>query len=198
MKLYDNPASPFCRKVLVMVRELGVLDSIEIAQAVGTALNPSKMPTEQNPLGKIPTLVTDEGQPLFDSRVICRFLNDQNGGAMYPEDRHWSVLQHEALADGVMDAAILMVYEKRCRPEEIWSSDWIEGQWQKVTRALDHLEALPLSEGFTADHIATACALGYLDFRHSDRDWRNGRPTLTAWFAEVSMRESLKETEPSA
>ena len=198
MKLFDNPASPFCRKVLVMALEIGVIDQIETVYAIGTALNPEKMPMGQNPLGKIPTLVLDDGQALFDSRVICRYLNDLNGADMYPASRLWQVLQGEALADGIMDAAILMVYEKRCRPEEIWSTDWIEGQWQKITRALDHLEATPPVGAFTADHIATACVLGYLDFRHADRNWREARPALAAWFAEVSSRPSLKETVPSA
>lgn len=198
MKLYDNPASPFCRKVQVLARETGLIGDIDVVFAIGSPVASEKMPTAENPLGKIPTMILPTGQALYDSRVICRYLDETVGNRAYPQNRLFDVLTTEALADGIMDAAVLMVYEGRCRPEEIHSTDWVESQWAKIVRALDHLEASPMPGGFDMDHIAVACALGYLDFRLGDRDWRTARPTLSAWFADVSQRPSIAETKPSA
>ncbi|GFE64344.1 glutathione S-transferase N-terminal domain-containing protein [Litoreibacter roseus] len=195
MILHDNPASPFCRKVQVLARETGQMDQIELAYAVGSPTAPDKMPTAQNPLGKIPALILDDGTALYDSRVITRYLADHGSPAMVPADTPYPVLAREALADGIMDAAVLMVYEVRCRPEHERSADWVEGQWTKVIRGLDSIEG-SVPAGFDLGHIALACALGYLDFRHDDRNWRGGRPNLAAWFEEVSKRDSLKATEP--
>ena len=201
MQLFDNPASPFCRKVMVTLRETGQLKDVEILHAVGHALAPEKMPTAQNPLGKIPTLVRADGPAMYDSRVICRFLDDRAKTGLYPERSIWDILTLEATADGIMEAAVLMVYEFRTRPEDKQFPDMVEGQWAKVTRALDAVEerwmghlAGPLNMG----QIAMGCALGYLDFRHADRDWRQGRNSLTDWYAKFSETESMKATEPSA
>ena len=201
MQLFDNPASPFCRKVMVTLRETGQLKDVEILHAVGHALAPEKMPTAQNPLGKIPTLVRADGPAMYDSRVICRFLDDRAKAGLYPERSIWDILTLEATADGIMAAAVLMVYEFRTRPEDKQFPDMVEGQWAKVTRALDAVEerwmghlAGPLNMG----QIAMGCALGYLDFRHADRDWRQGRNSLTDWYAKFSQTESMKATEPSA
>lgn len=196
MILHDNPASPYCRKVQVLARESGQMERIELAYAIGHPLASDKMPTDLNPLGKIPALVTDAGEVLFDSRVICRYLDGDS--AFYPADRLFKVLTLEALADGIMDAAILMVYEARCREEALRSADWVDGQWDKITRALDSLERQSLGAQFDMGQIALACALGYLDFRLDDRDWRAGRAKLAAWFEKISQRPSLKETMPTA
>lgn len=196
MRLYDNPASPFCRKVQVLARELGLIKDIEMTYAIGHPLAPEQMPRDENPLGKIPTMVLPDGKVLFDSRVICRYLDETAGNRAYPKNRLFDVLTNEALADGIMEAAVLMIYEGRCRPEEIQSKDWVESQWVKIERALDHLEANPLPGGFDMDHIAIACALGYVDFRHGDRDWRNGRPALAKWFKDAQERPSIAETTP--
>lgn len=197
MKLFDNPASPFCRKVQVLSREAGLQDKIEIAAAQGTALDASMMPTDHNPLGKIPTLQLADGTALFDSRVICRYLDDLSGGAHYPTDGQWNVLQGEALGDGIMDAAVLMVYERRTRPEAIQFEDWIEGQWSKITRTLDHLEAHTPQGALDMGKISIGCALGYLDFRLDERNWRDGRPKLAAWYATLAERPSFQQTRPS-
>ncbi len=198
MKLYDNPASPYCRKVQVLARELGLLKDIEMVYAIGHPLAPDKMPRAENPLGKIPTMVLPDGATLFDSRVICRYLDETVGNRAYPKSRLFDVLTNEALADGIMDAAILMIYEGRCRPDELQFADWVNAQWDKIAHALDHLEANPLPGGFDMDHIAVACALGYLDFRLDDRNWRAGRPTLAAWFEEAMKRPAIAETTPKA
>lgn len=196
MRLYDNPASPFCRKVRVLALETGQMDQIEIASAVGSPTAPEGMPVDQNPLGKIPALIAKNGEALYDSRVICRYLDDQAEQSLYPSNQLYSVLRLEALADGIMDAGVLMVYEFRCRPEGEQSASWVDAQWDKITRALDHLEANPIGEGFHMGHAALACALGYLDFRHDARGWRDGRPQLAKWFREVSERPSLMATKP--
>jgi glutathione S-transferase len=148
-----------------------------------------------NPLGKIPTLERAGGPALYDSRVICRYLDDLAGGRLYPEKpRLWETLTLEATAHGVAEAAVLMVYEERLRPEEARSEAWVEGQWAKVARALDALEARWMSHlagPLDMGQIATGCALGYLDFRHGRRDWRAGRPALAAWEAKFAARPAM-------
>lgn len=201
MQLYDNPASPFCRKVQVLLRETGQAGDVETVPAVGHPLAPEQMPLAQNPLGKIPCLARPDGPALYDSRVICRFLDARAGAGLYPEARIWEVLTLEATADGIMDAAVLMVYEGRARPEERRHAPWVEAQWAKVARALDALEARwmgNLAGPLTMAQIAVGCALGYLDFRHPDRDWRKGHDSLAAWFATFSERDSMSATVPSA
>ncbi|PWE33439.1 glutathione S-transferase [Maritimibacter sp. 55A14] len=200
MQLFDNPASPFCRKVDVLLHETGQSADVERIPAVGAPTDPSRMPVAHNPLGKIPALVRDDGGTLYDSRVICRYLDDRAGAGLYPAPpRLWEVLTLEATADGIMDAAVLMVYEARCRPEAMRVAAWVEGQWAKVARALDALEARwpghlagPLDMG----QIALGCALGYLDFRHGGRDWRQAHDALAAWEADFAARDSMVATRP--
>ena len=178
MKLYSSPTSPYVRKVMVLLHEIALLDRVELEAASGTPLAPETMPVDQNPLGKIPVLVCDDGMALYDSRVICRYLDDLASAGLYGTgDALWPVLTLEATADGILDAAILMVYETRVRPEDKRFPAWVEGQWAKVTRALDMLEGRALGR-LDMGQIALACALGYLDFRHDPRGWRQGRPNL--------------------
>lgn len=199
MKLYTNPASPFCRKVDVVLRETGQRDAVEDIAAIGHPTDSANMPTDLNPTGKIPVLLTAEGQSLYDSRVICRFLNHRVGGTLYPAD-DWDVITREALGDGICDAAILMVYEVRSRPETARHAPWVEGQWAKIARALDVLEndmigSLP--DRLSIDQIAIACALSYLDLRLADRGWRDGHARLTDWHARFSDRPSMLATTPN-
>ena len=201
MRLFDNPASPFCRKVRVVLHETGQTDDVEIVKVMASPSNPDKDNTAQNPLGKIPTLARSDGPAIYDSRVICRYLDAISGGKLYPEGRIWEVLTLEATADGIMDAAVLMVYEARFRPEEIRSAEWTEAQWGKVSRALDAIEARWMSHlhgRLDAAQIAVGCALGYLDFRHGNRDWRGTRPGLAAWYSEFAARPSMEATVPPA
>ena len=178
MKLYHSATSPFVRKVMVMIHEAGIT-GITLEGVGGHAVDPGTMPVAHNPLGKIPALVTDAGDVLFDSRVICQFLDDHAGAGFYPAaPQRWPVLTLEALADGMLEAAVLMVYESRIRPEGSQFAPWVEGQWAKVARALDALETRYLGQltgPLDAAQIAVGCALGYVDFRHADRDWRAGR-----------------------
>ncbi|SHF48572.1 Glutathione S-transferase [Litoreibacter ascidiaceicola] len=203
MKLFSSPTSPYVRKVLVLLRETGQLDDVEMVPAGGTPIDPGTMPRDLNPLGKIPALALDSGQPIYDSRVICRFFDARAKAGLYGSgDATWQLQTLEATADGILDAAILMVYEARVRPADKQFADWVEGQWRKINTALDALEASwmePLTaEGLNIGQIAVACALPYLDFRHADRDWRKGRPNLTAWEAEFAKRDSMIATVPPA
>lgn len=200
MQLFHSPTSPFVRKVVVLLRETGQLDDVELVAAAGSPIDASKMPTAHNPLGKIPALVRDDGPALFDSRVICQFLDARAGGKLYPAaPRRWECLTLEAMADGMVDAAILMVYETKLRPEDTRFDGWVEGQWAKIARALNALEgswvaylAGPLDMG----QVALGCALSYIDFRHGARNWRAAHPKLAAWEAEFAARDNMKATAP--
>jgi glutathione S-transferase len=200
MKLYHSANSPYARKVEILLIEAGRAGEVTLVPAHGTPVDPGSMPVAQNPLGKVPALERDDGPALYDSRVICRYLDDRFGAGLYPPaPRLWDTLVLEATADGILDAALLMVYESRVRPEERRHSPWVEAQWDKVARALDALEdrwlshlAGPLCMG----QVAVAAALGYLDLRHEARGWREGRPGLAAFAARMAARDSLKATLP--
>ncbi len=199
MKLISAIPSPFGRKVMVLLHETGQLAEVEVMQVSTTPVNTDPTVAAANPLGKIPALVRDDGPALYDSRVICRYLDAQGKAGLYPDARLWEVLTLEATADGIIDAAISMVYELRVRPEEKQFDGWLDAQWAKVTRALDALEtrwmshlAGPLDMG----QISTGCALGYLDFRHGARDWRAAHPQLAAWYETFSGRDSMTATRP--
>ena len=200
LKLYHSANSPYVRKVEVLLLEAGRAGEVTLVPATGTPVDPQTMPLAQNPLGKVPALERDDGPALYDSRVICRYLDDRFGAGLYPaRPRLWDTLVLEATADGILDAALLMVYETRVRPEERQHSPWVEAQWGKVARALDALEERWLSHlagPLCMGQIAVAAALGYLDLRHGARDWRAGRPGLTAFAARMAARDSLRATLP--
>ena len=202
MKLYHSPTTPFGRKVMVHLIEPGQAKDVTVIAVAGTPTSPGTMPVDQNPLGKIPALVLDDGTAIYDSRVITRYLDDRSGGRLYPPAPGlWKTLTLEATADGILDAAILMVYEVRIRPEDKRFGDWVEAQWAKVSRALDALEgrwAEHLNGPIDMGQVAVGCALSYLDFRHGDRNWRAGRPALAAWYGAFSARDSMAQTEPVA
>lgn len=199
MQLFYNSASPFARKTLVVLHEVGLTDKVTLTHTAGHPLASADMPVAHNPLGKLPTLARDDAPAIYDSRVICQFLNDLGGGTLYPEAGKWELLTLEATADGIMDAAVLMVYEARCRPEQIRFDDWVEAQWDKITRSLNVIENLWMSHlagPIDASHIAVGCALGYLDLRHGARDWRATHPKLAAWYAGFEQRPSMQATKP--
>lgn len=199
MKLYSSPTTPFGRKISVQIIESGLADKVQTAIVAGTPLDPGTMPIERNPLGKIPVLDTPEGV-IYDSRVISRYLDDLSGKGLYPAaPLLWKTLTLEATADGITDAAVSMAYELRLRPEALRYPEWLEGQWGKISRALDMIEAQWIGHlGGPLDmaHIALGAALEYLDFRHDARGWRKGRPQLAVWSAEFSKRASMTATQP--
>ncbi|WP_322893134.1 MULTISPECIES: glutathione S-transferase [unclassified Yoonia] len=197
MKLLMSPASPFVRKVRVVLRELDLLDQVEEVNVTTTPLASDATVIAANPVGKIPALVRPSGPAIYDSRVITRFLNDQAGGTLYPQARIWDILTLEATADAIMDATVSMTYELRFRPEAQQSPDWIAAQWGKASRAIaaintrwmSHLQG-PLNIG----QIGVACALSYVDLRHDARGWRNGNDDLARWHADFITRDSMQST----
>lgn len=200
MKLISSGTSPFVRKVHVLLHETGQMDDLEIVTARTSPFDTAPEVASANPLGKIPALIRDEGPTIYDSRVICRFLDDRAQSNLYPQGRLWETLTLEATADGIMEAAVLMLYEHRLRPAEAVLESWVDAQWDKIDSAVTALNARwvshlrgPLDMG----QIAVGCALAYLDFRHDARGWRKGNDALDDWFALFSQRDSMKATQPA-
>lgn len=200
MKLYYSPTSPYVRKVMVVLHETGQLSDVELVAASGTPLAPADALLTKNPLTKVPALERPGGPTLVDSRVICRFLDERGKGGLYPKGaREWDAITLEALADGILDAALLMTYEARLRPEAIRWPEWADSQWAKVERSCKLLnqEWMPyLAEKNDIGQIALACALSYADFRHAARSWRSGNDTLAAWFEAYDARPAMQATRP--
>jgi len=196
MKLRFSPTSPFVRKVMVMAHEIGLADRIELIPTDAR----SATAKFENPLGKVPTLMTDGGEALYDSRVICEYLDGLHDGArLFPVagGERLQALRLQALADGIMDAAILQIYEN-VRPENERSPAWLTKQKGKVEAGLDALE--DAADGFgdqlTIGLLTVGCVLGYLDFRFADDNWRATRPALAEWFETIIDRPSMTATMP--
>jgi len=198
MKLYHSTTSPYVRKVMVTLHLTGQVEEVELIAGSGTPLDPNESTCSVNPLGKVPCLITDEGAAILDSRVITRYLDDRAGGGCYPDSPAlYPVLTLEAMADGLLDAALLVVYESRLRPEELRFSPWIRGQMSKIHRTLGVIEGMAGRFGDTdAGLIAIGCALGYLDLRFPDLDWRTGRPALAQWFEHFAATPAMQATIP--
>ena len=199
MKLYYNSASPYVRKVRVLALETGLMGDIELAKVTITPTDPDANLCSDNPIGKIPALVRDDGGALYDSRVICEYLDDLHSGArMFPEngEARWTAVRRQALADGILDAAVGTRYETFLRPQALRWPDWVDGQMGKVRRSLDVLETEALADTVDIGTISVACALGYLDFRYPDEGWRDSRPKLAVWYETFAARPSMAETGP--
>ncbi|WP_420414182.1 glutathione S-transferase family protein [Roseibium sp.] len=185
MKLRSSPPSPFGRKIKLAMAILGLKDKIEIVEA--NTADPSDELRNQNPLGKIPALVLENGEVIYDSSVILEYLDFlAGGGKLFPEgESRYLVLRDQSLANGLMDAAILRVYEKRFKEPKYRDPAWDAYQGAKMERALAHFDANAPAHPASADDInagtlTLACALGYLDIRYNG-DWRSGHPKLVAW-----------------
>ncbi len=200
MKLYHSATSPFVRQCLVCAHELGLRERIELVPAAAHPVNRDAALAARNPLGKVPTLITDEGAVLHDSRVICEYLNSRGGGRLLPVQgaARWRALVDQSLADGLLDAAVLVRYETAVRPESLRWNDWITGQLAKVTGALAELErgAADLEQRVDLGTIAIGCALGYLDYRYDSLAWRDRHPELGRWYAGFGARASMAATGP--
>ena len=187
--LRSSPPSPFGRKIKIAAALAGLADRITVEDA--DTMDPNEPLRTQNPLGKIPTLVLDNGDTLYDSRVIVEFLDMlAGGGRLIPSGwGRFAALRLQALADGMMDAAILRVYETRWRPEDRREPKWVDYQGEKIDRALAFAEAAHATPPawVHVGHIALACALGYLDLRFEGR-WRDAHPNLVAWLADFEER----------
>jgi glutathione S-transferase len=196
MKLLYSPFSPFARKVRIVAHEAGLQDRIEVVPT--STEDPASGLSARNPLNKIPVLETEFG-PLYDSPVICEYLDTLHDGAkLVPAagaDR-WRALRWEALADGLMDAALLIRYEITLRPAEKQHEPWIERQKTKIRKSLDQMEAdaAELDGPVTIGTIGAASALGYLDLRFADWGWRETHPRLAAWHAGFAERPSYIAT----
>lgn len=201
MRLFSTDTSPYVRKVLVVAHELGLGDRIEKVALRPSPLEASPALSAHNPLNKIPALVTDDGTALYDSPVICEYLDTLHGGRkLVPESwpRRFEVLRRQALCDGMLEAGVLVYYELAMRPKELHWAPWLEGQRQKARQALDALELEVATFGPEIDlgQICTGVALGWLEFRAPLGDIRVGRPALFAWYEAFRKRPSMATTEP--
>lgn len=203
MKLRYSPTSPFVRKVLVVAMETGLDGRIERVPTTVVPVQPNEDLSHQNPLMKLPTLLTDDGQVLFDSRVICEYLDSLHSGPkLIPPTgmARWVALRQQALADGMLDAGVLNRYETAVRPKDKQWAEWSAGQMRKIRNGLTALDG-KASEGalggpLTIGQIAVGCALGYLDFRYAGEGWRERHPNLAKWYGEFSQRKSMQATVP--
>jgi glutathione S-transferase len=181
MILRSAAASPFARKIRIAAHLLGLSASISVVDA--DTMSPTDSIRHENPLGKIPTLILDDGTTLYDSRVILAYLDAlAGGGRLIPSEigARFAVLRLEALADGLCDAALLQVYEGRWRDPAQHDARWLAHQADKIARGLAALEEAPPAVAVDAGTLALACALGYLDLRFGGR-WRAEHPKLDAW-----------------
>ncbi len=188
MKLLGSPTSPYVRKCRVTLAELGLADSVAFVVAPPT----SDELIAVNPVMKVPALVLDNGDSLFDSRMIMRYLNEKAGGKLYPAG-DWAMVRRESTAEGMIDASLLLRMETFARPKQFRWGGWIETQSKKINSVLDAMEAEVGTLGAVSGAaIGMACGLGYLDFRFADWGWRNGRPGLAKWFEGFSARASMQ------
>ena len=198
MKLHWSPRSPYVRKVMICAHELNLLPQLELVRSVAAMLKPNARLMQDNPLSKIPTLVLDNGFVLFDSAVICEYLNDLGSGTLFPPrgNDKWQALRWHAFGDGLLDALILWRNER----ERAQALQPLLAAFELKTEASlklldDEAQALtetPLSIG----HIALGCALGYLDYRFDACGWRQRAPRLADWHADLCKRPSFQTTEP--
>jgi glutathione S-transferase len=202
MKLRITKGSPFARKVRILARETGLAGRIEEVVVHVSPVEDNDDLARENPLVKLPVLELDSGQWLYDSSVICQYLDTLHDATrLFPEagPARFAMLRNEALTDGMLDAAILCRYEQALRPEALRWPQWIEGQRRKVFGGLRQLESQV--DGWPAPYdfgqIGATCALGYLDFRFPQWDWRAQHPRLAGWFGRISGRASVADTLPA-
>ena len=198
MKLLHAPTSPFARKVRACAIVLGIQDRIELVDVA-----PGNSPPEllaANPLSKVPCLIADDGVAIFDSPVICEYLDSLNGTPkLFPTEfkSRFAALKLQALADGIMDATVARRGETM-RPKEEAREAAMARYKAAATRSLDMLDGMELPQEINIGTIAVACALGYLTLRFSDEPWREGRPNLTKWFATFGLNPCIASTKPQA
>lgn len=199
MKLLYSATSPFVRKVSIVLIETGLSDRVEHVPT--NPWDPQSDLPAQNPIGKVPTLISAQGVEIFDSSVICEFLDNLHAGPkMFPIDAEGRITanQFQSLADGMMDAAVLGFIENSRRPKDRRWGEWSDRQLAAITRSLNWLEERHQTLNQTSDigTISVACALGYLDFRFADLEWRRHHERLAEWFEQFAQRESIRATAP--
>lgn len=198
MKLHWSPKSPYVRKVMVVVHEVGVLSQLELIRSVAAMLKPNDRLMLDNPLSKIPTLVRPDGRMLFDSVVICEYLDALGGGTLFPRagEARWDALRWHAIGDGLLDALILWRNE---RERQLPLAPLLEAFELKTRATLALLDAeaeLLAAAPFSIGTLGLGCALGYLDYRFDALGWRALAPRLAAWQAQLAQRPSMRATEP--
>lgn len=211
MKLYFTPTSPFVRKVLVAAHELGVVDSIETVFLRPSPLEANPELSRSNALSKIPALILDDGSVIADSRVICEYLDSLTAAdrkrTLVPASgaERFRILRLQALCDGILEAGILVFYERTQRPAELHWTPWLEGQMKKAAQGLDALEREAATFGLASNEdpidlaqICAAVAIAWLEFRQVMPDLRDHRPHLAAWYERVAARPSMQATLPPA
>ncbi|MBI3452226.1 MAG: glutathione S-transferase N-terminal domain-containing protein [Rhodospirillales bacterium] len=203
MKLFYSTASPYVRKVMVTAIETGLDKKIETVPTAVAPHKPNLDYARNNPLMKVPALVTDGGETLYDSRVICDYLDSLHDGAkLIPLSGggRWQVLRTQALSDGILDAGLACRYETALRPTEKQWPDWLSGQHEKINQGFDALEADidQLGGPINLGQIAVACAIGWLEFRNVAGDLRKSRPKLFKWYEAFAKRPSMAATAPKA
>lgn len=201
MKLHSATPSPFVRKVRIAALELGLFDQIKIIDmAVAPGKTDESYGLSVNPLRKIPALELDDGSVLFDSQLICEYLDALDGNhRLFPAEgkARWQVLSGATVANGMMDAAVLIRYETFLRPEDKRWDQWADEQWVKINNGLAWFnERLPESED-SVEGIALACALGYLNFRTPDFDWHREYGRVAMWHDSASARDAYALTDPA-
>lgn len=197
MKMHWSPRSPFVRKAMIAIHEMGLQDQVACVRTVASPFKAHEGLMDDNPLSKLPTLVLDDGTVVYDSHVICEYLDSLHDRAglfpvAWPE--RLVALRNEALGDGLMDLALLWLIE-RLRGEGLQSEDLVTANACKVERVLQRLEAdvaLLTDRAFDIGHVTIGTALGYLDFRFPFLEWRTGRPALAAWHAAFLERPSVQ------
>ena len=201
MKLLSSPASPFGRKVRMTIAIKNLADNVE-AVAVDATAGDGNL-NAANPLGRIPALLLDDGQAIHDSHVICEYLDSAGTGPVlipHAGAERWRTLTMASLGDGLIEQALLQVYEGRYRPENMRVDSWVARLQSKIDRTLAYLESNPPAWNEHPDygHVTLAAALGYMDFRHGGR-WRAGHPKMTAWLDRFSAAvPSFNATTPPA
>jgi glutathione S-transferase len=204
MKLFYAPQSPFSRKVRAAAIELGLGSRLELEYAeVVPGQRNNAYAESRNPLRKIPALLTDEGETIFDSTVICEYLDTlAGGGLLVPRNptHRWRVLTSHALAQGMCDSVILIRYETWLRPPRSRWPVWIDDQWDKIDAGLAWFNGNPsaLLGPINLAHLALGSLLGYVDFRWPEQGWRKRHPNVGAWFDQLELRPSFVRTKPES
>jgi glutathione S-transferase len=200
MKLHWSPRSPFVRKVVILLHETGLKEQVEYVRSVAAIATPNPALMLDNPLSQIPALVLDSGHALYDSPVICEYLDALHQGApFFPPagPARWLALQRQALADGML-AILLLWRQERMKAATQQLPEWLAAFEVKISASLDRLEAgaAALDAGFDIGHVTIGCMLSYLDYRFADIDWRASRPLLAAWHRQFCSRPSVLATAP--
>lgn len=197
LKLHWSPRSPYVGKVMIAATEMGLRDRIETVRTVVSATQPVESFFADNPLNKIPTLILEDGTALFDSRVICEYLDTlHNGRKLYPTDARERLLaiRNLAFGDGLVDVGMMRMGERR-KPEAQRTPEIVASNERKTQEAVDRLErdvSMLTERPYDIGHVAIGTALAYFDFRLPDDNWREGRPALAAWHAEFMERPAVQ------